>query len=306
MTAVRTLIAGTRGSALALAQTGLVLDLLRAAHPQIDVRVEEIRTQGDRDKRSPLAVIGGTGVFVKELEAALTEGRIDLAIHSLKDVPSSLVPEFVLAAVTRRGDARDALVSRDGRRFADLPAGARVGTSSRRRQAELLALRSDIVPVELRGNVDTRIRKVREGEVDAAVLAVAGLDRLGRLGEAAQIFGEDELLPAVGQAALAVEVRADDDRARALLAAIDDAETHSCVRAERAFLRRLGGGCTTPAAAHATLADGRLHLRALLADETGSPRRGERFGAPDEGEALGAALAEELLATGLGSRSAAT
>jgi hydroxymethylbilane synthase len=298
LTAVRSLVAGTRGSALALAQTGLVLDLLRAAHPQIDVRVETLRTEGDRDKRTPLAVIGGTGVFVKELEAALAEGRIDLAVHSLKDVPSTLSADFVLAAATRRGDPRDALVSRGDRTLAQLPSGARIGTGSRRRRAELLALRPDIVPVELRGNVDTRIRKVREGEVDAAVLAVAGLERLGRLSEAAQIFGEDEVLPAVGQAALAVEVRADDEQARALLAAIDDAETHACVRAERAFLRRLGGGCTTPAAAHATLTDGRLRLRALLAGENGDIRRGERSGALSDAEALGAAQAEELLAAG--------
>lgn len=295
MTAVRTLVAGTRGSALALAQTELVLAALRAAHPAIALRVERIHTEGDRDKASPLTLIGGTGIFVKELEAALADGRIDLAVHSLKDVPSTLAPAFVLAAVTRRGDPRDALVSRDGRGFADLPTGARIGTSSRRRQAELLALRPDIAPVELRGNVDTRIRKVRSGEVDAAVLAVAGLERLGRLGEAAQIFEVDELLPAIGQGALAVEIRADDGATRDLLATIDDAETRACVRAERSFLRRLGGGCTTPAAAHATLAEGRMRLRTLLADDNHRLRRGELSGAAGDAEQLGAALADELL-----------
>jgi hydroxymethylbilane synthase len=298
VTTTRTLVAGTRGSVLALAQTALVLDALRAAHSGLDLRLEQIRTQGDRDKASPLAAIGGTGIFVKELEAALLDGRIDLAVHSLKDMPSTLTDGLTLAAITPRGDPRDALVSRDGCTLTELPGGARIGTSSRRRQAELLLLRPDIVPVELRGNVDTRIRKVRAGEVDAAVLAVAGLERLGRLHEASQLFSVDEFLPAVGQAALAVEARANDAAALALLAAIDDPPSHTCAAAERAFLRRLGGGCTTPAAAYAELNNGRLRLRALLVGDNGAPARGERTSAPSEAEALGAALAEALLAMG--------
>lgn len=293
-----TLRAGTRGSALALRQTALTIEQLRAAHPYLTVETIEIRTAGDRDRATPLSVLGGKGIFVKELEAALLDGRIDFAVHSLKDVPSTLPPGLALTAISARADVRDALVSRDGLRLHELPPGARIGTGSRRRRAELLALRAEVEPVELRGNVDTRIRHVREGDVDAVVLAAAGLERLDRLQEAAQIFSVDELLPAVGQGALAVEIRAGDRETAALFAALDDAETHHCVRAERAFLARLGAGCTTPAAAYCVREGGGLLLRALLAGDDGAILRETRRGPIAAPERLGEAVAEALIARG--------
>ncbi len=294
----RVLRAGTRGSALALRQTELIATQLCAAHPRMTIETIEIRTEGDRDRSTPLALLGGKGVFVKELEAALLDGRIDFAVHSLKDLPSTLPPGLAIAAVSARADVRDALVSGSGLALADLPAGARIGTGSRRRRAELLALRSDIAPVEVRGNVDTRIGRVREGAVDAVVLAVAGLDRLGRLHEAAQIFEIDELLPAVGQGALAVEVRAADGQTASLFALIDDEQTHRCVRAERAFLARLGAGCTTPAAAFCTQDGAHLLLRALVAGDDGVSLRETRRGPADAPEALGMVVAEALIGRG--------
>lgn len=294
MTAQRSLVAGTRGSTLALKQTALVVDALRAAHPDLMVETVEVRTEGDRDRSTPLSVIGGKGIFVKELELALLDGRIDFAVHSLKDVPSTLPQGLTLPAIARRADVRDALVSRHGERLADLPPGARVGTGSRRRRAELLCLRPDLTPVEVRGNVDTRIRQMREGGVEAVVLAAAGLERLGRLGEAAQLFSVDELLPAIGQGALAVETRDGDERTRRLVAAVDHADTHTCVRAERAFLRRLGGGCLTPAAAYCVLEDEALFLRGMVAGEDGSVLRDALRGPAKEPKALGEALAGAL------------
>lgn len=293
-----TLRAGTRASTLALRQTALIVEQVRAAHTGLTVETVEVRTEGDRDRTTPLSVLGGKGIFVKELEAALLDGRIDFAVHSLKDVPSTLPPGLALAAIGVRADVRDALVSRDGLRLDELPPGARVGTGSRRRRAELLAMRRDIEPVEVRGNVDTRIRGVREGSVDAVVLAAAGLERLGRLHEAAQIFAVDELLPAVGQGALAVEIRADDRDAAAIFAAIDDAETHRCIRAERAFLARLGAGCTTPAGAFCVQEGDELLLRALLAGDDGAMLRDTRRGQIDTPERLGEAVAEALIARG--------
>jgi hydroxymethylbilane synthase len=280
----------------------MVVEALRTAHPGLVVEVVEVRTEGDRDRSTPLSVLGGKGIFVKELELALLERRIDFAVHSLKDVPSALPEGLTLAAVMRRGDVRDALVSRDGRTLTELPAGARIGTGSRRRRAELLRLRADVEPVEVRGNVDTRIRRVREGAVDAVVLAAAGLERLGRLGEASQIFAVDELLPAIGQGALVVETRADDETTRALLAVIDDDDTHRCVRAERAFLRRLGGGCTTPAAAYCVQEGGDLLLRGLVAgddnNDGGTLLREALSGPAGAPEALGERLADAFAAKG--------
>lgn len=290
--------AGTRGSTLALRQTALIVEQLRRAHPARAVETVEIRTEGDRDRATPLSVLGGKGIFVKELEAALLDGRIDFAVHSLKDVPSALPPGLTLAAISARADVRDALVSRDRLRLEQLPPGARIGTGSRRRRAELLALRADVEPVEVRGNVDTRIRRVGEGAMDAVVLAAAGLERLGRLHEATQFFSIDELLPAVGQGALAVEIRAEDRDTAALFAAIDDAETHRCIRAERAFLARLGAGCTTPAAAHCVRAGNELLLRALLEGDDGAILRETRRGPLDVPERLGEAAAETLIARG--------
>ena len=209
MTAARTFIVGTRGSRLALAQTALVVDALRAAHPDARFEVREITTQGDRDTK-PLSEIGGQGVFTKAIEDALLRNEIDIAVHSMKDLPPRLTEGLTIAAVPKRGDPRDALVTKDGRKLADLTPGARIGTGSARRAVQLRAMRPDVECVDIRGNVDTRIRKVDEGEYDAIVVAMAGLERLGLTARASQIFSVEEMVPSPGQGALAVQVRTDD------------------------------------------------------------------------------------------------
>jgi len=317
---------GTRGSRLALRQTEIVLDLLRAAHPGVEFDVRTIRTAGDRSRAS-LSEIGGRGVFVVELERSLLAGEIDIAVHSLKDLPSEETPGLTVAAIAERGDPRDALVSRDGLTLERLPAGARVGTGSPRRAAQLLATRPDLRIADIRGNVDTRIAKVEAGEYDAAVLAAVGLVRLGCLERASEVLSVDVMLPAVGQAALAVQVRADDGEAIALARAADHSPTREAVTAERAFERRLGGGCRAAIAAYAVILrsgdrrkasgatknldeafsealassvqDRTLRLRGLVADVTGERLlRGEGDGSAAEAEALGLRLAERLTAEG--------
>jgi hydroxymethylbilane synthase len=295
----RVIIVGSRGSRLALRQTELVLAELRRRFPGRRFQVQEVRTTGDRRPDAPLAAIGGQGVFVKELEAALRARRVDLAVHSLKDVPSEVGRGLVLAAVTERGDVRDALVSRGQRRLAELPAGSRVGTGSLRRAMQVRALRPDLHVVELRGNVDTRLRKVEEGLVDAAILAAAGLARLGYLERAAELLDTDTMLPAIGQGALALEARADDAEAIEMASAVDHRDTRLATAAERSFLTRLGGGCRLPIAALGVVEGDSLRLRGLIADGEGRRLlRGEMTGPASDAEALGAALAEQLLAQG--------
>jgi len=297
--AKRLLVVGTRGSRLALRQTQLVSEALRARCPDIGLQVREVRTEGDRRPDEPLSRIGGQGVFVKELEAALLRHEIDLAVHSLKDVPADLAPGLTLAAYPQRGDPRDALVARDRATLRQLPPGARVGTGSERRAVQLVALRADLVPVEIRGNVDTRVRKVEQGDVDAAVLAVAGLERLGLLERAAEVFAPEAMLPAVGQGALAVEARADDTEVIELLAAIDDLDTRLTCSAERAFLRRLGGGCRLPFGALAVIDGDALRIRGFISDAGGAHVfRGETSGDADGAEEIGAKLAQTLLDQG--------
>lgn len=289
------LVVGTRGSKLALAQTNLVVEALRAAHPELDVRVQVIRTEGDRDPRTSLTELGGRGVFVKELEEALLMGEIDAAVHSLKDVPSELPLGLVIAAVPERADPRDAVVSRSGKPLEALPKGARVGTGSARRAAQLLALRPDARPEDIRGNVDTRLRRLDQGAYDAIIVAAAGLSRLGLRSRAAELLDPEVMTPAVGQGALAVEARSSDDFALEVLRALDHAPTRVCVEAERAFLRRLGAGCRFPVGALADLEDGALRIRGAIAEQPGAPViRGELRGDPEERERLGAKLAEEL------------
>ncbi len=292
----RTLTVGTRSSRLALRQTELVVSKLRERQPDIDIAVREIRTEGDRRQGESLATIGGQGVFVKEIEAALLRREIDFAVHSLKDVPADLAEGCVIAAVPQRGDPRDALVTKDGVRLADLPSGARIGTGSERRAVQLRVLRNDIEPADIRGNVETRIRKVDEGDYDAAVLAVAGLERLGLLERASQFFEPDEMLPAVGQGALAVEARADDAELLSILGGIDNRNARLAVEAERAFLQRLGGSCNLPFGALAEIEHDVLRIRGFLADDSGAELfRAEQTGRVDEGPALGERLAGELL-----------
>ena len=300
----RTLTVGTRGSRLALRQTELVVDALRVHHPELQFEVREVRTEGDRRSQASLSQIGGQGVFVKELEAALLRGEVDLAVHSLKDMPPGLVSGLTVAAITQRADPRDALVSRDGATIATLPDGARVGTGSARRAVQLRALRADLAPVDIRGNVETRIRKVDKGELDAVLLAAAGLGRLGLLDRAAELLEPARMLPAVGQGALAIEVRAGEARADdaeliELLSAIDHRESRLACESERAFLARLGGGCRLPFGALAEVEGGTLRARGFISDAEGTRAfRAEVSGPVDEAESIGVQLAERLLAQG--------
>jgi hydroxymethylbilane synthase len=296
----RVVTIGTRGSTLALVQTHLVRDALLAHHPDLTVLTERITTRGDVILDQPLAAAakGDKGLFVGEIEAALRDGRIDLAVHSAKDLPSTLPPDLTIAAWTRRADPRDALVSRAGDLRA-LPPGARVGTSSPRRACQLRALRPDLTILDIRGNVDTRLRKLASGDYDAIVLAAAGLDRLGLAGVITEPYGPETMLPAVGQGALAIETRAGDEVIARLLVPLDDPATARAVRAERAFLAAVEGGCAAAVAAHATtLPGGGLALAGLIGAPDGRIVRGERFGPAADGERLGAALAADLLARG--------
>jgi len=293
---VRRLRIGTRGSALAQRQTGMVADVLRQALPGLEVEIRIIRTEGDERLNVSLDEFGGQGVFVKELEHALQSGEIDLAVHSLKDVPALVPDGLTIAAVLPRADVRDTLVSHGRRRLKDLPAGARVGTDSRRRAVQILALRPDIEIVSVRGNVDTRVGKAESGELDAVVLAAAGLLRLGLLERAAEVFAIDDVLPAVGQGVLAVEARGDDTEVLDLLGAIDDPPTRAAMTAERAYLARLGAGCRLPVGAYAVAEGGQLRLRALLATDDGRIFKDETRGGGESAADMGAALAERLLA----------
>ncbi len=293
MTAIRV---ATRGSQLALRQTALAIDALRDAEPTLEARIVEVSTEGDRDRSTPLSTLGGRGVFVRAIEQALFDGRADLAVHSLKDVPTELADGLTIAAVLPRGDPRDALVASDGRRLADLPDGARVGTSSQRRVALLRALRTGIQAVEIRGNVDTRLHKVAAGEYDGALLAAAGLERLGRLDEATQIFEAMEFLPAPGQGTIALQCRAGDALTLARLEAIDDPPTRAAAEAERGFLAELGAGCSLPVGAYGQIADGLLAVRGMIATEDGdAPLFGDATGPPEEAGSLGRGLARRLL-----------
>ncbi len=282
---------GTRGSALALAQTEQVLRKLRALDPSLPLETVIIRTSGDRGHRET------RGAFVKELQHALLEGEIDLAVHSLKDLPTDPVPGLRLAAVLEREDPRDALIARNGWTWATMPPGARVGTGSPRRTAQLRALRPDLVYLPLVGNVDTRLRRLEEGRYEAIVLAMAGLIRLGRADRATEVFPLEQLLPAPGQGAIALEIRADDERARMRVERLNHLPTWWAVMAERAFLRALGGGCRVPIAAHAEVRGDRLTLEGLVMAPDGSRGIRDRVEGPAEAaEALGQALADRMQA----------
>ena len=288
---------GTRGSQLALTQSRWVQARLQEARPDIEAELVTITTSGDRFLDQPLSAIGGKGLFVKEIEEALSAGAIDCAVHSMKDVPDELAPGLVIAAVPARQDPRDLLIARGGNSLTALPNGARLGTSSLRRMALCRAARRDLDVIQLRGNVDTRLRKLDAGVVDAIVLAAAGLQRLGIARADAAFFDPEDFVPAIGQGALAVETR--DDATAAILAALDDAKTHVAVTAERAFLHRVGGSCRTPLAAHATLHGESMTLRALIASPDGSRVvRGARTANPAQGTAMGVDLADDLLARG--------
>jgi hydroxymethylbilane synthase len=290
---------GTRGSPLALAQAAEVAARLAAAHDALAapgaLETVVIKTSGDVLTKARLADVGGKGLFTKEIEEALLARRIDLAVHSLKDLPTFLPPGLALVAHLPREDPRDAWFSPKAAGPGALPPGARIGTSSPRREAQLRHARPDLAVVPLRGNVETRLAKLERGEVDATLLAVAGLKRLGLAQRITTILSPEEMLPAVAQAAIGIEIRADDDRVRALLAAVNHAPTAAQVTAERALLAALGGSCRTPVAALAETAGGRLRLRAMLLRPDGSERLlTERQGAVAEAAALGQDAGEEL------------
>jgi hydroxymethylbilane synthase len=290
-----TLRIGTRGSRLALIQTGLVVDALRAAHPGVAVENVPISTAGDRDQVSALSAGEGAGWFTSAIQDALLRNEIDVAVHSYKDLPTKRPQGLVIAAVPLREDPRDALVSANGATFRGLKPGAVVGTSSARREAQLRGIRPDIEIRDIRGNVDTRVRKVDAGEFDAAVLAYAGLKRLGIGGRASHVFGFEEMLPAPAQGALAVECRSDDQSTREMLKAIDDPVLRQTVTAERMFLATIDGGCSFPAAAYAEHFGSTLKLHALLAPD-GRIVRSKMAGPAETAGGLGRALAEELMA----------
>ncbi|MFQ5347493.1 MAG: hydroxymethylbilane synthase [Rhodothalassiaceae bacterium] len=293
---------GTRGSPLALWQAEAVRDALIAAHPALDadgVDIVVIRTTGDRIIDRPLVELGGKGLFTREIEAALHAGRIDCAVHSAKDMPTELPPGLVLGACLERADPRDALISRTGGGLDNLPTGAVIGTASLRRRAQCLARRPDLRIVPLRGNVGTRLDKLSRREVDATLLALAGLTRLGRADAASAVLSLDEMLPAPAQGAIAIECRADDVAMRTLLDGVDVAATHIAITAERAFLAALEGSCRTPIAAFAEIAGRTLHLRGRILTPDGSAchqiaREGPAAEAAALGTAAGAALRREV------------
>lgn len=289
---------GTRGSPLALTQTGLVRDALARSVPALSapgaIEIVPIRTTGDVIQDRPLSEAGGKGLFVKEIEEALLAGRIDAAVHSMKDMPTTQPPGLAISAFLPREDARDVLIAGDLERIDALPRGAIVGTSALRRKALMLHRRPDLQIVTFRGNVETRLAKRAAGTVHATILALAGLKRLGRPEVGAPI-PESEMLPAVGQGAVCIEARADDARTRGWLATIDHEATGVCVRAEHAMLVVLDGSCRTPIAGHAILTDGALHLRALIARPDGSTViETERHGSASEAAAMGRDAGEEL------------
>ena len=288
----------TRKSPLAKWQANHVADLLRALEPGLRVELHELMTRGDKILEVPLAQVGGKGLFVKEIEDALLNGDAQIAVHSMKDLPALVAPGLVVAAIPLREDPRDALCSPRWKTLDKLPQGARVGTSSLRRSAQLKAIRPDLRMEVVRGNVQTRLNKASQG-LDAVVLAYAGLRRLGLAEHATQVLSPEQMLPAVAQGALALEARADDAATLARLARLEDPETRIRVEAERGFLARIEGGCQVPIAGHATVSGGQVHLRALVASLDGTRIiRGERRGPVSEARALGVALAEELIGHG--------
>ena len=302
----RSLVIGSRGSKLALWQAEQAKFQLLELHPEVEIRIEIIKTTGDV-KTDPLSVIGGKGVFTKELEDALLDGRIDLAVHSLKDLPTILPDGLAISAICKRDDPRDALVVRDELKaragsIINLPEHAVVGTSSQRRVAQLKSLRSDVVVKDVRGNVDTRIRKLDEGQYDVLILASAGLRRLELQDRINAAISTEEMVPAVGQGAIAIETRADDQFTIETTADLDHRETRLACLAERAFLRSLGGGCQFPIAGHAVIENDELKLVGLVAMPDGSKiLRDQLSGPQDNADEIGSSLAAQLIARGANS-----
>lgn len=294
-----TLRLGTRGSALARAQTAQVAERLKALNPGLDVEEVIVRTRGDALLGSPIHELGGKGLFVKEIEDALLQDEIDAAVHSLKDLPSEMPEGLILAAIPEREEPWDALVSRGGESVRGLAPGSRVGTSSLRRIAQIRRYRRDLEIVELRGNVDTRLEKVAAGDVEAAVLALAGLKRLGLEERATESLAPELMLPAAGQGALAIETREDDAATRGLMGGLEHPETKRAVTAERAVMARLEGGCQLPLAVFAEMRKAGFQIKARLASVDGEQLvEKERTGAPGDAMSMAGDLAEDVLSSG--------
>lgn len=293
------IVIGTRKSLLALWQAEYVAARLREQYPACEVTLLPVSTRGDEILNKPLAEIGGKGLFIEELEELMREGKADVAVHSLKDIPADLPEDFTLAAVTDREDPRDAFVSLKYEKVEDLPERARVGTSSLRRQSQLLHRRGDLQISSLRGNVQTRLRKLDEGNFDAIILAAAGLKRLGLGDRIRSYLPVEESIPAAGQGVMAVEVRKADTELREMLGFLDNREVASCIAAERAFLGKVGGDCKVPAGSHATAEAGKMKIDAFISSEDGKDfYRTALTGPASEAEALGREAAETLLALG--------
>lgn len=295
----RKLLIGTRGSPLALWQAIHVRALLIAAHGlgEDAVALEPITTSGDRIRDKPLRDFGGKGLFTKEIDQALLGNRVGIAVHSMKDLPTELPPGITIAAVLPRGDVRDAFISAKGESLAALPPGAVVGSSSLRRQAQVKRLRPDLQAIDFRGNVETRLKKLDQGMVDATLLALAGLERLGLTRHVTSVLPTDEMLPAVAQGAIGVACRSDDAQTRDLLQALNDDRTATAVACERAFLGELDGSCRTPIAGLAEIADGHLRFRGLVLNPEGTEwHEIEKSGAPEDAVGIGASSGRELLA----------
>jgi len=293
------LILGTRGSELALVQANATADAIRKKCPGTDVEILIIKTAGDIDRTTPFVGFGSTGLFVKEIEQQLIDSKIDLAVHSMKDVPTLMDERLTIGAVPKREDARDAGISKDGRKLADLPQGAIIGTSSPRRRAQILRQRPDVEVRELRGNVGTRLRKLDEGQYDLILLAVAGLTRLGLADRITQKFDFEQMLPAPGQGALAIQVRKNDPRTADVMKTLNLPNVAAATEAERMFLDKMGGGCQLPAGALATMDGDKLLLKGYISDSDGKQCfEGQLVGEASEPTALGITLAEKLIAQG--------
>ena len=293
------IVIGTRSSKLALWQADYVAECLKEEYPGLEVEMKLMTTKGDKILDAPLAKIGGKGLFTKELEQEMLEGGIDLAVHSLKDMPTEVPEGLVIAAITKRADPGDAVVSLKYGHFADLPEGAKVGTSSLRRKAQLLHARPDLKIQDLRGNVNTRLRKLEEENFDAIVLAVAGLTRLGFKDRIAEVMPREIMLPAVGQGALAIEARGDDAEILETISFLNDEDMVACAKGERAFLAKVEGGCQVPVGVYGSVEQDELQLEAVIASLDGARLYRDRLtGNKSEAEELGGELAEKLLAAG--------
>ncbi|MFA6011460.1 MAG: hydroxymethylbilane synthase [Desulfobacteraceae bacterium] len=293
------LIIGTRGSKLALWQAHWVKSEIEKKHPELNVELSIIKTKGDKILDVPLAKVGGKGLFVKEIEDALLSGKIDLAIHSMKDVPAEIPEGLCIGAIPLRENPQDVILSKNNLQLMDLPERARVGTSSLRRSSQLKKVRPDLTILPLRGNIDTRLKKLDEGEYDAIVLAAAGVRRLGFENRISQYLEPEEVLPSVGQGALCIEIRIADSRIEAIVSKLNHADTNTVVSGERSFLHRLEGGCQIPIAAHGQVEGKDFTLTGLVADLTGETIIKETITGPrEESVSLGITLADRLLARG--------